>query len=65
MIRSVFTKGDVGFRSGDILVMDKYGFLYFRVRIFRHVSNQMSFILRGHPDIMSYLMGVILTDNEN
>jgi len=32
MIRSVFTKGDVGFRSGDILVMDKYGFLYFRDR---------------------------------
>ena len=31
MIRSVFKKGDVGFRSGDILVMDKYGYLYFRV----------------------------------
>ena len=32
VIRGVFKKGDVGFRSGDILIMDKYGYLYFRDR---------------------------------
>ena len=32
MIRGVYKAGDVGFRSGDILVMDKYGYLYFRDR---------------------------------
>lgn len=31
IIRDVFKKGDVGFRSGDILLKDKYGYLYFRV----------------------------------
>ena len=32
MINGVFKKNDVGFRSGDILIMDKYGYLYFRDR---------------------------------
>ena len=32
VITGVFKKGDVGFRSGDILIMDKYGYLYFRDR---------------------------------
>ncbi len=31
LIHAVWKRGDVGFRSGDILVMDKYGWLYFRV----------------------------------
>ena len=32
VIKGVFKKNDVGFRSGDILIMDKYGYLYFRDR---------------------------------
>jgi hypothetical protein len=28
---NVLKKGDVYFRSGDIVVMDKYGWLYFKV----------------------------------
>lgn len=32
MLRDVWSKGDTCFRSGDILVMDKFGYLYFRDR---------------------------------
>ena len=32
LIRDVYKKGDVGFRSGDIMTVDKYGWVYFRVR---------------------------------
>ena len=31
IIQDVRKKGDVYFRSGDIVVMDKYGWLYFKV----------------------------------
>ncbi|NXV55772.1 S27A4 protein, partial [Molothrus ater] len=30
--RDVFTKGDVAYLTGDVLVMDKYGYMYFRDR---------------------------------
>ncbi|CAG0900226.1 unnamed protein product [Cyprideis torosa] len=32
LLTNVFRKGDTCFRSGDILVMDEYGYLYFRDR---------------------------------
>merc|ERR1719210_1226256 len=32
LIRDVYKKGDVGFRSGDIMTVDKYGWVYFRDR---------------------------------
>lgn len=32
MIRDVFRKGDAAFVSGDILVADEFGYLYFRDR---------------------------------
>ncbi|XP_063242357.1 long-chain fatty acid transport protein 4-like [Bacillus rossius redtenbacheri] len=32
IVRDVFRKGDKAFMSGDILVMDKYGYLYFKDR---------------------------------
>ena len=32
MIRDVWSKGDLCFRSGDILVMDRLGWLYFQDR---------------------------------
>ena len=31
LLYDVRKKGDVYFRSGDIVVMDKYGWLYFKV----------------------------------
>ena len=31
VLRDVFSKGDLCFRSGDILVTDQYGYLYFKV----------------------------------
>ena len=31
-MRDVWSKGDICFRSGDILVSDKFGYLYFRDR---------------------------------
>jgi hypothetical protein len=34
LIENVKKKGDVYFRSGDIVVMDKYGWLYFKESIF-------------------------------
>lgn len=33
IIRDVFGKGDMAFRSGDLMVMDDYGYLYFHDRI--------------------------------
>ena len=32
ILLNVWKKGDICFRSGDILVMDKFGFLYFKVQ---------------------------------
>jgi len=32
IIRDIFKKGDCAFRSGDILVMDEYGYFYFKDR---------------------------------
>ncbi|XP_076043131.1 long-chain fatty acid transport protein 1-like isoform X1 [Oratosquilla oratoria] len=33
IVRDVFTKGDFAFASGDILVQDEYGYLYFKDRM--------------------------------
>jgi solute carrier family 27 fatty acid transporter 1/4 len=33
VLQNVFNKGDIYFRSGDILIMDEFGWLYFKDRL--------------------------------
>jgi len=73
ILRDVFTKGDVWFRTGDLLRRDKAGYFYFVDRIgdtFRwrgeNVSTtQVASVLRGCPGITdAVVFGVAVPGNE-
>ena len=69
MIRDVWSKGDLCFRSGDILVMDRLGWLYFQDRkgdTFRWKGENVSTTeveniisgATGHADVVVYGVAV-------
>jgi len=46
-LKDVLVKGDVYFNTGDLLKMDRHGFIYFQDRIgdtFRSVNQKMPFV---------------------